>query len=107
LSGPLDRPANPAPADPYIGSTSPRDPVLSPLFADLKGMPPTFFLTSDRDLLLSGTVNLHRAFRQAGVESELIVFDGLHHAFWNEFKIPESIEAHHMIADFFDRHLGR
>jgi acetyl esterase/lipase len=83
-----------------------RDPVLSPIFADLKGMPPTFFLTSERDLLLSGTVNLHRAFLHAGVESQLVVFDGLPHAFWNQFKLPESIEADQMIADFFDRHLG-
>jgi monoterpene epsilon-lactone hydrolase len=93
--------------DPYIGSTDPHDPVLSPMFADLKGMPPTFFLTSERDLLLSGTINLHRAFAKAGVESELIVFDGLHHAFWNEFKLPESIEAHRMMAQFFDKHLGK
>ena len=70
-------------------------------------MPPTFFLTSERDLLLSGTVNLHRAFVRAGVETQLIVFDALPHAFWNQFKLPESIEADHMIADFFDQHLGK
>jgi len=58
-------------------------------------------------LLLSGTVNLHRAFVRAGVETQLIVFDALPHAFWNQFKLPESIEADHMIADFFDKHLGK
>jgi acetyl esterase/lipase len=106
LSGPLSLPKEPGSGDPYIGSANLRDPVLSPIFADLKGMPPTFFLTSERDLLLSGTVNLHRAFLHAGVESQLVVFDGLPHAFWNQFKLPESIEADQMIADFFDRHLG-
>jgi epsilon-lactone hydrolase len=100
-------PATSGARDPYIGSTDPRDPVLSPIYADLKGLPPTLFLTSERDLLLSGTVNLHRAFRNAGVESDLVVFDGLHHAFWNEFRIPESIEADRTIAVFFDRHFGK
>jgi epsilon-lactone hydrolase len=30
----------------YVGSTNPRDPVLSPLYADLHGMPPTLFITT-------------------------------------------------------------
>jgi epsilon-lactone hydrolase len=107
LKGPLGIPRKPGPLDSYMGSTSPRDPVLSPIYADLKNLPPTFFLTSERDLLLSGTVNLHRAFVHAGVESQLIVFDALPHAFWNQFKLPESIEADHMIAEFFDKHLGK
>jgi len=106
LSGPISPPTKPE-DDPYVGKTDPRDPVLSSLYADLKGLPPTFFLTSERDLLLSGTVNMHRAFRHAGVESQLEVFDALPHAFWNQFTLPESIEADHMIADFFDRHLGK
>lgn len=91
--------------DAYVGKTDPRDPVLSPVYADLKGMPPTLFLTSDRDLLLSGTANLHRAFLKAGVDAQLIVFDGLHHAFWNEFKLPESVEAHHIMAAFFEKQM--
>ena len=107
LAGPRDIPKQRNSDDPYIRSTNPRDPVLSPVYADLKNLPPTFFLTSERDLLLSGTVNLHRAFFHAGVESQLIVFDALPHAFWNQFKLPESIEADHMIANFFDTHLGK
>jgi acetyl esterase/lipase len=107
LKGPLGIPTKPGPLEPYRGSTDPRNPAFSPQFADLKGMPPTFFLTSERDLLLSGTVNLHRAFVRAGVETQLIVFDALPHAFWNQFKLPESIEADRMIADFFDKHLGK
>ncbi len=107
LKGPLGIPSKPGPLEPYRGTTNPRDPAFSPQFADLKGMPPAFFLTSERDLLLSGTVNLHRAFAHAGVETQLIVFDALPHAFWNQFKLPESIEADHMIADFFDKHLGK
>ena len=35
----------------YVGSTDPKDPVLSPVYADLHGMPPALFVTSTRDLL--------------------------------------------------------
>ena len=42
--------ADMASLDPYIGSTDRRDPVLSPIYADLRGFPPTMFVTSGRDL---------------------------------------------------------
>jgi len=106
LSGPLSPPAG-KPDTSYTGATPLNDPVLSPIYSDLKGFPPTLFLTSGRDLLLSNTVNLHRAFVRAGVNAQLVVFDGLWHAYWNEWSLPESKEAHHLMADFFDKNLGK
>ncbi len=107
LAGHLDPPA-PGAHDPYYtGSTDPKDPVLSPVYADLHGLPPTLFVTSERDMLLSGTANLHRAFLEAGVDARLIVFDGLPHAFWYSSTMPEALEANHMMADFFVKQLGR
>lgn len=91
----------------YVGSTSPKDPVLSPVYADLTGIAPTLFITSERDMLLSGTTILHRAFLNAGVDAHLIVFEGLPHAFWNDVKLPESREADRDMANFFDRYVGK
>lgn len=91
----------------YVGSTDPKDPVLSPIYADLHGMPPTLFVTSGRDALLSSTVNLHRAYLRAGVDARLVVFDALPHAFWYHPEMPESIEANHIMAKFFLEHLAK
>jgi len=107
LSGPLSPPSGTAESSYYTGTTPLNDPVLSPIYSDLKGFPPTLFLTSGRDLLLSSTVNMHRAFVNAGVNAQLVVFDGLWHAYWNDWNLPESKEAHHMMADFFNQNLGR
>ena len=106
LSGHLDIP-DPAAVDnsPYVGKLDPKDPILSPIFSDLHGMPPTLFVTSGRDLLLSGTVNLHRAYLNAGNDASLIVYDGLPHAFWYSTKLPEALEANHAMADYFVKHL--
>jgi len=84
-----------------------KDPVLSPVYADLDGFPPTLFITSGRDLLLSGTTILHRAYLRAGVDAQLVVFEALPHAFWNNPELPESKEAHALMADFLVKHLGR
>lgn len=107
LSGHLD-PPEPGAHDPfYVGKTDAKDPVLSPIYADLHGLPPTLFITSGRDLLLSGTANLDRAFLHAGVDAQLVMFDALPHAFWYDPHMPEAIEANHMMADFFLKHLAK
>jgi acetyl esterase/lipase len=90
-----------------LGGTDPKDPVLSPIYADLHGLPPTLFITSGRDLLLSGTINLERAYVNAGVDARMVVFDGLPHAFWYDPLLPEALEANHMMADFFVKQLEK
>ena len=92
--------------DPYGGATSRNDPVLSPIYADLKGMPPTLLVTSTRDLLLSDTSRMHLALRKAGVDSQLLVFEALPHAFWYHFELPETREALDSMAEFFTQKLG-
>ncbi len=101
-------PVNTSPLDPeYVGNTDRHDPVLSPLFADLHGMPPTLFLTSERDLLLSATSTMHRAFLRAGDDARIVVFEGLPHCFWNNNTLPETKEAWGYMANFFNAQLSR
>lgn len=98
---------NHLPDDQYVGKTDRKDPVLSPLFADLHGMPPTLLVTSTRDILLSDTSTLHRALLRAGVDAHLVVFEALPHAFWYHFQLPETKEALEVMAKFFDEKVGR
>jgi monoterpene epsilon-lactone hydrolase len=105
FSGYLATPNGERELSPYVGGTDKKDPVLSPIYANLKGMPPTLFVTSGRDLLLSGTTDLHRAFLRAGDDARLMVFDGLPHAFWYNPELPESTEANQAMARFLTEHL--
>ncbi len=109
LSGHLSvpTPPQPGPHNEYARDIDLKDPVLSPLFADHHGFPPTLFLTSTRDLLLSGTSTLHRAFLRDGVDARLVVFEALPHAFWNDQSLPETREADEIMANFFSKNLGR
>jgi acetyl esterase/lipase len=107
FSGHLDPPKPGPSSTEYIASTDPRDPVLSPLYADLSGLPPTLFITSGRDILLSGSTILHRAYLRAGVDAQLVVFEALPHAFWNNPSLPESKEADQIMARFLATHLAK
>jgi monoterpene epsilon-lactone hydrolase len=106
FAGHLDPPDPGAHDSYYVGSTDAKDPILSPIYGDLHGLPPTLFVTSERDLLLSGTINLHRAYLNAGIDAHLVVYDALPHAFWYDPRLPEAIEANHIMADFFLKHLA-
>jgi monoterpene epsilon-lactone hydrolase len=90
----------------YVGKHDPHDPVLSPNRADLHGLPPTLFITSGRDILLSGTADMERAWLRDGVPSQMVLFDGLPHYFWGDVDLPESREAFATMARFFDKELG-
>jgi acetyl esterase/lipase len=107
LAGHLEPPDGSVHDPYYVGSVDLKDPVLSPIYADLHGFPPALFISSGRDALLSGTANLHRAYLRAGVDARLVVFDALPHAFWYDSSLPESIEASHIMADFMVKELAK
>ena len=84
------------------------DPLLSPVYGDMHGFPPTILTSGTRDLLLSNTVRVHRKLREAGVEASLQVYEGQSHAqYARDDTAPETREAFGEIAAFFDRHLAR
>lgn len=90
-------------------NTTPRKPGEPPATAldgeIPKGYPPAFLLSGTRDMCLSQTALLHRKLRNAGVEADLNVFEGMWHFFWENPELPESREAMRDLANFFNRHL--
>jgi acetyl esterase/lipase len=81
--------------------------MLSPLFGNLSFFPPTLLVSSGRDVLLSGTVNLHRKLSDDGVDAQLVVYDALPHAFWAYILASESEDAFRRMSAFMMKHLGR
>lgn len=92
----------------YANGHDLKDPLISPVYGDLSGFPPTILTSGTRDLFLSLTALVHRKLRRAGVEADLQVFEGQSHAeYLLNLDAPESREAFAEIARFFDRHLGK
>ena len=50
-------------------------------------------MSSTRDQLLSHTAMLDLALRKAGVETDLMVYEGMPHAFWAGIECPETEDA--------------
>jgi len=91
----------------YADGRDLRDPLLSPIYGDVHGFPPTILTSGTRDLYLSNTVRMHRKLRAAGVEAVLQVWEGQSHAqYMFDISAPETAEYHEEVARFFDLHLA-
>ena len=92
----------------YAAGHDLKDPLLSPIYGDLSGFPPTILTSGTRDLLLSNTVRVHRKLRQAGVEATLQVFEGQSHAHYlRDDTAPVTKDAFAEIAGFLNKHLAK
>jgi epsilon-lactone hydrolase len=85
-----------------------KDPLLSPVYGDMKDFPPAILTSGTRDLLLSNTVRVHRKLRAEHVEAQLQVFEAQSHAqYYRDDTSPEAKDTFQEIALFFDKHLAR
>ena len=92
----------------YANGHDLRDPQLSPVYGDFSGFPPTILTSGTRDLFLSNTVRVHRKLRQAGIVTDLHVFEGQSHAqYAGDPDAPETKEHFGELTFFFDKYLAK
>ncbi len=78
----------------YLGGTPATNPLASPLYADLRGLPPLFIQASDSEVLLDDSTRLAAKAAQAGVPVSFKAWHRLPHA-WQIFApfLPEARAA--------------
>ncbi|MEW6092878.1 MAG: alpha/beta hydrolase [Chloroflexota bacterium] len=93
--------------DLYLKGTDPRSPQVSPLFADLRGLPPILIQVGSSETLLSDAVRFTEKAKAVGVDVTLEVWEGMQHE-W-QFAvgiIPEARKAIQRIGEFIIRQLN-
>lgn len=84
-----------------------KDPILSPTYGDLKGLPPHWISCGGYDMLLDAGTEFAEKAKKAGVEVVLEVWEGQQHVF--EFmagKAPEADESIRKIGEWVRRKIG-
>jgi acetyl esterase len=79
------------------------DPDISPLYADLHGLPPVVLAVGTADSLVDDTMFLASRLLAAGVDTELVVVPGGEHAF-DMAPVPECQEAVAAVDAFLAKH---
>jgi len=84
----------------YLGGADARDPLASPLFADLAGLPPLLLQVGTAEILQDDSVGFARSAQTAGVDVTLEVNEELPHVFQIIANAPEAVAATERIGDF-------
>jgi acetyl esterase/lipase len=91
-----------------LPGTAPKDrrlPDISPLYADLHGMPPAIFTVGTQDMLLDDTLFMEARWRMAGADTELRIYPEAPHGF---LSLPMTVTDLALAAEhrFLNRTLG-
>ena len=91
----------------YLGASDARTPLASPLYADLRGLPPLLIQAGTAEVLFDDSVRLAERARLAGVDVSLDVWEDMIHV-WQIFAVmlPEGREAISRIGDFVRAHIA-
>ena len=94
---------------PYFKDVDFNSPLVMPgnSPAVLARFPPTLLISGTRDMALSSVLRTDDLLTQAGVATELHVWEGMWHSFFSDPEMPESKAAYAVMARFFERRLGR
>jgi acetyl esterase/lipase len=85
----------------YAGARDPADPMLSPLFADLQGLPPLLIHAGEDEVMVDDSRRFAERARKAGVDVTSTIWPGMWHVFHGAGReIPEARQAIDAIGAF-------
>jgi monoterpene epsilon-lactone hydrolase len=84
----------------YLAGADPRNPLASPLFASMAGLPPLLVQVGSAEILLSDSERLAATAAAAGVDVTLQVAEGLPHVYQAMLGTPEAAQATTQIGIF-------
>ena len=92
----------------YYGDEDAKNPLISPLYADLQGLPPLLIQVGTAEVLLDDSVRLADQAKAAGVEVQLEIWEDMIHMFaYFAAWAPESQQGIEQIGEFIQKHIKK
>jgi acetyl esterase/lipase len=89
----------------YVGGHDAHDPLISPVYGDLRGLPPILVHAGEDEILRKDAVRITEAARAAGVDVRLEIYARMWHVWQLYLALPQAIQSLQDIVGFFKAHL--
>ncbi len=90
----------------YVGNQDARNPLISPVFGHLRGLPPLLVHAGEDEILREDAVRISRLAEAHGVDVRLEVYPRMWHVWQLNLGLPQAIQSLDDIAQFLRLHLA-
>ncbi|MFN2150082.1 MAG: alpha/beta hydrolase [Anaerolineales bacterium] len=90
----------------YLGENDPRNPLISPVFGNLRGLPPLLVHAGEDEILREDAVRIANLAESAGVDVNLEIYARMWHVWQLNLNLPQATQSLGEIANFLKAHLG-
>jgi acetyl esterase/lipase len=90
----------------YLGKNDARNPLISPVYGNLRGFPPLMLHAGEDEILREDAIRIASLAESAGVDVHLEIFARMWHVWQLNLSLPQATQSLGEIADFLKAHLG-
>ncbi|MAU09290.1 MAG: hypothetical protein CL607_05670 [Anaerolineaceae bacterium] len=89
----------------YLAGQDARNPLISPVFSDLQGLPPMLIHVGEEEVLCDDAVRIATLAEEVGVSVQLEIYPRMWHVWQLFLSLPQAVQSLDAIAHFIDEHL--
>jgi acetyl esterase/lipase len=89
----------------YVGHSDAFDPLISPVFGDLRGLPPLLVHVGEHEILLDDAIRITGLAGAADVDVRLEIYSGMWHVWQLFLALPQAVQSLRDISQFLQSHL--
>ena len=89
----------------YVGDNDPHDPLVSPVFGNLRGLPPLLVHAGEDEILRDDAVRIEELAKAAEVDVRLEIYPRMWHVWQLYLALPQAIQSLDDIAQFLRSHI--
>ena len=90
----------------YVGHNDARAPLISPVFGNLRGLPPLIVHVGEDEILLDDAIRITRLAKSVDVDVRLEIYSRMWHVWQLYLALPQAVQSLSDIAHFLQSHLG-
>jgi epsilon-lactone hydrolase len=90
----------------YVAHNDPHDPLISPVFGNLQGLPPLLVHAGEDEMLRVDAVWITELARSVGVDVRLEIYPRMWHVWQLNLALPQAVQSLDDIAQFLKAHLA-